>query len=72
MNPSTHANSPAVDHLALSNPSPTGSACGPVATVVPDAQRLQFLPRHFGIDMMIAEATVYQSMRRICPDSVDS
>ena len=35
--------------------------------VVPDSQRLNFLPRHFGGDMIVGEAAVYGSMKMICP-----
>ena len=36
------------------------------ATVVPDSRRMQFLPKHFGAEMMVAEATVYDFMRALC------
>jgi hypothetical protein len=33
-----------------------------VATMVPEAQRLSFLPRHFGRQMMIFEEDLYTHM----------
>ena len=35
---------------------------------VPDAQRLDFLPRHFGRQMLIAERAVYAHLGSLCPD----
>ena len=68
MNQSTHATHDVAASADSSTAAPGVPASGkPVATVVPDAQRLRFLPKHFGIDMMVGEATVFDSMRRICP-----
>lgn len=68
MNQSTHASHQVAASAVSATAAPAVSDTGkPVATVVPDAQRLRFLPKHFGIDMMVGEATVFDSMRRICP-----
>ena len=73
MNHPTHATAQVAASAVSSTAAPCTSATGtaesgkPVATVVPDAQRMRFLPKHFGIDMMVGEATVFDSMRRICP-----
>ena len=37
-----------------------------IASVVDDAQRLSFLPRHFGNAMMRFEGAVYAHMGRLC------
>jgi len=39
---------------------------GIVATVVPANERMAFLPKHFGNDMLHAESAVYESMTRLC------
>jgi hypothetical protein len=39
-----------------------------VATCVPEAQRLSFLPRHFGRQMMILEEDLYTHMSELCAD----
>jgi hypothetical protein len=39
-----------------------------VAQLVPEHQRLQVLPRHFGRHMLIVEQTVYCFMMRLSPD----
>jgi hypothetical protein len=41
---------------------------GIVATLVPEAQRLSFLPRHFGRQMMIFEQDLYTHMSQLCAD----
>lgn len=41
---------------------------GPVtALLLPQEQRLDFLPRHFGALALAAENAVYMTMRRLCP-----
>ena len=37
------------------------------STVVPDEQRMAFLPKHFGNDMLVGEHLIFESMRLICP-----
>jgi hypothetical protein len=39
-----------------------------VATLVPEAQRLQFLPRHFGSYMMVFERALYTQLHELCAD----
>lgn len=39
---------------------------GILATVVPENQRMAFLPKHFGKDMLHAESAVYEAMMRLC------
>jgi hypothetical protein len=39
-----------------------------VASLVPEAQRLSFLPRHFGRQMMIFEQDLYTHMSQLCAD----
>ena len=39
-----------------------------VSTLVPESERLQFLPKHFGRLMMLVESRVYTAMRSLCPD----
>ena len=36
------------------------------ATRVPEAERLDFLPRHFGQHLMVFEQTLYTQMGRLC------
>lgn len=45
-----------------------GSVKGPItATIVPDARRMEFLPLHFGVRMMMGfETTVFGWMTRLC------
>jgi len=51
-------------HIAeTSTPAPSGRI---TASLVPENQRLQFLPRHLGRHMLLGEATVYGFMRRLC------
>ena len=38
------------------------------ATQVPDGQRLDFLPRHFGRLMMQVESKIYSRFQQLCPD----
>ncbi|MBS0156167.1 MAG: antirestriction protein [Nitrospira sp.] len=38
-----------------------------VASLVPDDQRLDFLPRHFGTHMMLVERQVYQQFANLAP-----
>jgi hypothetical protein len=40
------------------------------AREIPNAERLQILPRHFGRHMLTVEYAVYAFMRRIANDSV--
>lgn len=35
---------------------------------VPDAERLEFLPRHFGRQMLTVERTVYAHLENLSPD----
>jgi hypothetical protein len=35
---------------------------------VPDAGRLDFLPRHFGRHMLVVERAVYAHLAQLCPD----
>jgi Antirestriction protein len=39
-----------------------------VATLVPEAARLAFLPRHFGRQMLVFEQTLYTQMSQLCAD----
>ena len=38
-----------------------------VATVVPEEDRLTFLPRHFGMHMLTVENYVYAQLAKLCP-----
>lgn len=38
------------------------------AREIPDDERMQFLPRHFGHHMMVAEAMVFDWMGKLCED----
>ena len=38
-----------------------------VASVVPENQRLDFLPRHFGKHMMLVERQIYHQFSNLCP-----
>ena len=38
-----------------------------LGTVVPEDQRLNFLPRHFGTHMMLVERQVYHHFANLCP-----
>ena len=38
-----------------------------VATVVPEEDRLEFLPRHFGTHMLTVENYVYAQFAKLCP-----
>jgi hypothetical protein len=38
------------------------------AALVPDANRLNFLPRHFGRQMMAVEQEIFTQMRELCED----
>jgi hypothetical protein len=48
------------------NSNPTRSIV--TAALVPDANRLNFLPRHFGRQMMAVEQEVFTQMRALCED----
>ncbi len=39
-----------------------------IVTLVPDAQRLEFLPRHFGRQMLTVERAVYAHLGNLCVD----
>jgi hypothetical protein len=39
-----------------------------IATQVPEGQRLHFLPRHFGSQMMIFEHALYSQLSDLCAD----
>jgi len=39
-----------------------------VATLVPEHQRLAFLPRHFDTHMMVFERQLYSQLRHLCAD----
>ena len=39
-----------------------------IVTCVPDAERLAFLPRHFGRQMLIVERAVYAHLGNLCAD----
>lgn len=38
-----------------------------VATLVPDHERLEFLPRHFGTHMLTVESYIYTQFGNLCP-----
>ena len=38
-----------------------------VATLVPEEERLDFLPRHFGRHMLIVENSLYSQFAKLCP-----
>jgi hypothetical protein len=39
-----------------------------VATLVPEAKRIQFLPRHFGTKMIVFEDALYTQLQELCAD----
>lgn len=63
----SHPSIPVSDsNLATGAASPRG---GIVARLVPDHERMGFLPRHFGSRRFLqGENAVYDWMRRLCPD----
>lgn len=56
--------------LSMSSPTPaapsSAGACGITARVVPDGERMNFLPKHFGRDCLVGESAIYSVMREIC------
>ena len=48
---------------------PTHDEAAPTATRIADAERLQALPRHFGVQFMLrVESAIYAAMREIAPE----
>jgi Antirestriction protein len=39
-----------------------------VASLIPEGERLEFLPRHFGLHMMVFERALYGQLRMLCSD----